>query len=113
MLLASGTSIDPGTITLIVALVGCVIGVAGFFRNGNNDHEDAGAKWATIENNIHHIRADLTEIKNDVKDSNHTHSRAVENLRKELNESIKRVNDKVDNHIIKDHVNKSYEKETS
>lgn len=104
--------IDTGTITLLIAVIGCVVGVAGFMRNGNNDHEDTGAKWATIENNIHHIRSDLTEIKNNVKDSNHTHSRAVENLRIELNESIKRVNDKVDNHLIKEHVNKGHAKET-
>lgn len=59
------------TVTMIIAIVGCVIGVLGFFRNSKKDTAfDAEWKGSVMEQ-LKQMNSTLTEMKVIQADQNH------------------------------------------
>lgn len=58
---------DTVTISVAVAIIGCVVGVLGWARNASKDESDLAASIAAIQTSISYIEADIREIKNDFR----------------------------------------------
>ena len=72
------------TISAIVAIVGCCVGVAGWTRNARKDGSEIAASIAAIqtaigyiENDIKEIKAEFRRIEDDVQDARETAGKAL------------------------------------
>lgn len=75
---------DTVTISAIIAIVGCVVGVVGLWRAMTKDDSETAASIAAIQTSLGYIEQDLKEIKaefrrieTDVAHANETAGKAL------------------------------------
>jgi len=56
-------TIDPSTLTLLIAIIGCIIAVLSFFRSGSNSSAIEAREMGRIEQKIDGLISDVREIK--------------------------------------------------
>lgn len=79
-------------IGLLFGAIACIIGLAGFFGGRQSAAKNDGERWGRLEANLDFIQKDLKEIK----------STNAENA-KSTRESLRRVHERIDNHLKNDH----------
>ena len=78
-------------ITLIIAVIGCIVGVLGFARNKRKDNEGEGSLKADIK----YIQRGVDNIQLDIKEHNRTLSEHNARLIK-VEESVKSAHHRID-----------------
>lgn len=58
---------DTMTISALVAIVGCIVGVAGWWRNASKDDSELAAAIAAIQTSLGYIEQQLAEIKSEFR----------------------------------------------
>lgn len=58
-----GDEVDAPTLTLVIALIGCVVGVAGWLHTSNGDASDQAASTAEIKTKLEFIGNDTKDIR--------------------------------------------------
>ncbi|MGI5885627.1 MAG: hypothetical protein ACOX83_11805 [Candidatus Spyradocola sp.] len=60
----------PGeqVVSYIIAIVGCLVGLAGWLRNKSNDTKNDGAVLAAIQSDVGYIKAGNDDIKRRIDD---------------------------------------------
>jgi len=105
MILASG--IDPGTITLIVAVVSCLLSVISMTRSGGSTHEKEGERWGAFSTEIKvemkYIRGDLEEIKAAVNKTEENSDNALKELKKSFKDNVSYLHERIDQHLRDEH----------
>ena len=56
---------DMATVSILIVIVGCVIGLAEWVRMIKNDAGTMGAQIRALETKIEHLEEQLDELKND------------------------------------------------
>jgi len=69
---------DIATISILVVIIGCVVGLAEFVRLMKNDAAAMAAQIRTLETKIEHLEEMLNELKNDEESIEATVQKAVE-----------------------------------
>ena len=58
---------DTVTISIAVAIIGCCVGVAGWWRNASKDDSELAASIASIQTSLVYIEQQLAEIKSEFR----------------------------------------------
>ena len=58
---------DTVTISVIIAVIGCCVGVAGWWRNASKDDSELAASIASIQTSLVYIEQQLAEIKSEFR----------------------------------------------
>ena len=58
---------DVTTTTAVIAIIGCIIGVAGFLRNASADSADQSAAMTRIETSLGYIGEDVKDTKAELR----------------------------------------------
>lgn len=78
-------------VSIIIAVIGCAIGIWGFFRNKDKDSRDEGSILADIK----YIQRGVDNIQLDIKEHNRTLSEHNDRLIK-VEESVKSAHHRLD-----------------
>ena len=54
-------------ITIIIAIIGCAIGLSDWLRNNNHDAGDITAQITMLEKKVEHLEEQVQEIKADIE----------------------------------------------
>lgn len=65
-------------ITILIAVIGCTIGLSDWLRNTKNDSGDIAAQITMLEKKIAHLEEQLSEIKADIKVTQNAMQKAIE-----------------------------------
>jgi outer membrane murein-binding lipoprotein Lpp len=77
---------DIATISILVVIIGCILGLAEWIRLTKNDAGILSAKIHTLETQVKHLQENFEELKNDEKNVEATIQKALEE--KIVNEKI-------------------------
>lgn len=58
---------DNATLTLVIAIVGCLVGLAGWYRNSTHDSEENARKTSSIETKLDFIAEDVKDTKAEIR----------------------------------------------
>lgn len=58
---------DTVTITVLVAIIGCLVGVANWVRNTRSDTDQLVAYVTKLETQISHLEEQVTDLRSEVK----------------------------------------------
>ena len=89
---------DVATISIIVAIIGCLVGVSGWIRNAKSDAGHDGRENSEIKTSLDFIANDVKDLKVDVRAFNRdlqdvrTIAVSAENEAKRANDRIDRLN---------------------
>ena len=91
-------------ITLLIAVIGCLIGVAGFIKGTRKDGKTDGQELASIKGNLDYIARGIDDIRLEQKDQ----ARKIDNQNERLiraEESTKSAHRRIDKLEGKGHEN--------
>lgn len=88
---------------LLFGAIACILGVAGFFGGRMSAAKNDGEWKGHLDTNLQYIQNDLKEIKADMKANKSTTEESLERLRKEFKDSVRRVHDRLDDHLRDQH----------
>jgi len=77
---------DVATISILIIIIGCILGLAEWIRLTKNDAGMLAAKIHTLETQIEHLQENFEELKNDEKNIEVIVQKALEE--KIVNEKI-------------------------
>lgn len=77
---------DIATISILVVIIGCILGLAEWIRLTKNDAGALAGQIHSLETQIEHLQGDLEELKNDEKNTKAIVQKALEE--KIVNEKI-------------------------
>lgn len=89
---------DIATISIIIAIIGCLVGVSGWIRNVRSDVEEKEGETSEIKTSLDFISNDIKDLKVDVRAFNRdlqdvrTIAISAENEAKRANDRIDRLN---------------------
>ena len=69
---------DIATISILVIITGCLLGLAEWVRLVKNDAGASAARIHTLETQVEHLQEELKELKNDEKTIEATVQKALE-----------------------------------
>lgn len=90
--------IDMTTISIIIAIIGCLVGISGWVRNLRSDAEKEEGETSEIKTSLDFISNDIKDLKVDVRAFNRdlqdvrTIAVSAENEAKRANDRIDRLN---------------------
>lgn len=90
--------VDISTISIIIAIVGCLVGAAGWLRNTRTDANQQKATESEIKTKLDFMSNDIKEVKVDVR----SFSRDLQDVRTiaiSAEAEAKRANTRIDNLI--------------
>lgn len=58
---------DVATLTTLVAIIGCLVGLAGWSRNSKEDAENGEKRTSTIETKLDFISEDIKDTKAEIR----------------------------------------------
>ena len=86
---------DSITISLLIAAIGCIIGVLGFARTTSKDDSEIASAIAVLQNSLDHIRGQIDDLSINLRDAGKKSSDILEIARTALSEA-KRANERLD-----------------
>lgn len=92
---------DISTISIIIAIIGCLVGAAGWLRNTRTDASQQKAAESEIKTKLDFMSNDIKEVKVDIRSFN----RDLQNVRTiavSAEAEAKRANSRIDNLIEKE-----------
>ena len=92
---------DISTISIIIAIIGCLVGAAGWLRNTRTDASQQKAAESEIKTKLDFMSNDIKEVKVDIR----SFSRDLQNVRTiavSAEAEAKRANSRIDNLIEKE-----------
>lgn len=92
---------DVGTISIIIAIIGCLVGAAGWLRNTRTDASQQKAAESEIKTKLDFMSNDIKEVKVDIR----SFSRDLQDVRTiaiSAEAEAKRANSRIDNLIEKE-----------
>lgn len=69
---------DTVTITILVAIVGCLVGVANWVRNTRGDTDQLVAYVTKLETQITHLEEQISDLKSEIKVTQTQIQKAIE-----------------------------------
>lgn len=87
---------DLTTVSIIIAIVGCLVGLAGWWRNNRNDSGQQKATESEIKTTLDFIQNDIKEMKVDIRSFNRD-LQDVRSIAIAAKTEAKRANDRLDN----------------
>lgn len=79
-------------LTLIFAAIACIIGVSSFVGGKQSASKNDGERWGKLEATLQYMQSDLSEIKTTMSDN-----------AKNTRDSLRRLHERIDNHLRNDH----------
>ena len=58
---------DNATLTLLVAIIGCIVGLAGWYRNSKEDSEEQATRSAEIATKLDFLANDTKDVKAELR----------------------------------------------
>lgn len=92
---------DISTISIIIAIIGCLVGAAGWLRNTRTDASQQKASESEIKTKLDFMSNDIKEVKVDIR----SFSRDLQDVRTiavSAEAEAKRANSRIDNLIEKE-----------
>jgi outer membrane murein-binding lipoprotein Lpp len=86
---------DTATISILVAIIGCLVGLAGWLRNTRTDASQYKATESKLETTLDFISNDLKEVKADIRSFNRD-LQDVRFIATTAQSEAKRANDRLD-----------------
>lgn len=95
-LLREGRNIvDVATISIIIAIIGCLVGVSGWIRTAKTDADHDGRENSEIKTSLDFIANDVKDLKVDVRAFNRD-LQDVRTIAVSAESEAKRANDRID-----------------
>lgn len=80
------------SISLLIAAIGCIVGVLGFARASSKDDSELASSIAALQTSLDHIKAQIDELKADLR---HHATENASKAQRALDEAI-RANARID-----------------
>ena len=91
---------DVNTISIIIAIIGCLVGAAGWLRNTRTDASQQKATESEIKTKLDFVSNDIKEVKVDIRSFNRD-LQDIRTIAVSAEAEAKRANTRID-HLVKE-----------
>lgn len=88
---------------LLFGAIACALGLAGFFGGRQSAAKSDGVWKGQLDTNVEHIKDDLKEIKATMSVTKISTDEAIERVRVDYKDSVRRAHDRLDDHLRNEH----------
>lgn len=89
--------------SILIAIIGCALAILTFYLGRMSAAKNDGEEWGELRTDLKYMKSEMSDIKKMLETTQAHTNEAIDKMQKETKDSLRRIHDRIDEHLRSDH----------